>query len=73
MRNVPDGKPLVQWSHDFAPTNVSGPLSSSLVIQHNEEARIEGCYINKFKGDKMKKGYKRRFNVMVVNLAYIDP
>jgi hypothetical protein len=100
-----DGKPLVQSSHDFAPTNVSGSLPDSLVIQpkfytpemkaysslvdklskrligklvtvsyiDNKEARIEGCYINKFKGDKMKKGYKREFNVMVVNLAYVNP
>lgn len=40
---------------------------------NNENVRIEGCLDKKFRGDKSKKGFKREFNVMVVNLAYVDP
>jgi hypothetical protein len=101
-----DGTSLVRSSAEVAPTNVSGPLSKSLIIpsklwtktmkdyaalvsdvlaprflgkrviveyMDNEDVRIEGCYLDKFRGDKTKRGYQRDFDVIVVNLAYSDP
>jgi hypothetical protein len=100
-----DGTQYLQSSADVAPTNVSGPLEKSLIIQpkdytpamraystltetlspkligklvtvtyiNNENVRIEGCLDKKFRGDKSRKGFEREFNVMVVNLAYVDP
>ena len=37
------------------------------------ENHIQGCFHKEFRGDRSKKGYKRVFGVITVNLAYHDP
>lgn len=40
---------------------------------NNEDNHIEGCFHKGYRGNRSKKGFKREFGVMTVNLAYCDP
>src|ERR1035438_2475946 len=56
---------------------VIGPklISKPVVVEYinDEDNHIEGCFSKRFTGDRSKKGYKRVFGRMTVNLAYCNP
>ena len=50
-------------------------INTPVVAQffNDAENHIQGCFHKEFRGDRSKKGYKRVFGVITVNLAYHDP
>src|ERR1017187_533277 len=50
-------------------------IDKPVVVRYidNEDAHLEGCFCNGFRGDKSKKGSTREWGIMTVNLAYVNP
>ena len=50
-------------------------INTPVVAQFIDDAEnhIQGCFHKEFRGDRSKKGYKRIFGVITVNLAYHNP
>jgi hypothetical protein len=50
-------------------------IGKPVVVQYinDEDNHIEGCFSKGYRGNRSKKGFKRVFGVMTVNLAYCDP
>jgi hypothetical protein len=56
---------------------VVGPrlIGKPVLVQYinDEDNHIEGCFSKGYRGNRTKKGFKRVFGVITVNLAYCDP
>jgi hypothetical protein len=73
--------PFSDWtptmSHFATLVGVIGPrlIGKPVIVQYinDEDNHIEGCFSKGYRGNRSKKGFKRVFGVMTVNLAYCNP
>jgi hypothetical protein len=71
-----DGWTLAMLAYANLIETISPKLINKLVVVQyidDEDNHIEVCFNKNFIGNRSKKGYKREFGNMTVNLAYHDP